>query len=557
MSLDDQTNTQQTPSPAGASATAVPRVQSTINVAANQGTVIGTQIINQAHATPALHQLRASVGDFVGRAAEIDQLVQALSAASGNGTAAIGCVRGMAGVGKTELAYTVAQQLNASFPDAQLLVDLRGVSPTPLSPAQALQTLIRAFEREAKLPDELDELTGLYAAALAGKRALILADDAQDVAQVRSLLPPPGCALLVTSRNRFALPAMRAIDLPPLPPQAAAQLLLAVCPRIGTDAEALAKQCGYLPLALRVSAGLLATNDARPVSSCLAHLGVERLSYLSDPDDPAANVETSLRLSYDDLTPDGQAGLCQLSVFPASFDAAAAQAVVAIAADVSEALELLRRYSLLEWDAALERYSLQDLVRVYGAARLEAADAVRLRHAQHYMQVASFAVQDLYLKGQALAGLALFDRERAQIDAGWSWARERAGDPNADELLLSYARATLDVSSLRYNARTERIPQMEACLLAARRLGRRDHELAALSNLGNAYADLGDVPKAIDNYEQALVIAREIGDPNAEADAAVLAQLRQQLADGHGDKAAGAQEGRKAKGRKPGWVPSG
>src|SRR5689334_7614038 len=113
MSVDN------TPSSANASA-AVPKVQSTINVAENQGTVIGTQIINRAPAAPALHQLRAPAGDFVGRAAEIAQMVQALSA----GAAAIGCVRGMAGVGKTELAYTAAQRLGAAFPDAQLLVDL-------------------------------------------------------------------------------------------------------------------------------------------------------------------------------------------------------------------------------------------------------------------------------------------------------------------------------------------------------------------------------------------------------------------------------------------------
>ena len=425
MSVDDAsaTHAPDLAAPAGAATKTGSQVQSTINVTENQGTVIGTQIINRAPAAPALHQLRAPVGDFVGRAPEIAQLMQAFSSAAGNRAAVIGCVRGMAGVGKTELAYTVAQQLDTTFPAAQLLVDLRGVSPTPLSPVQALQMLIRAFDREAKLPDDLDELTGLYAAALAGKRALILADDAQDVAQVRPLLPPPGCALLITSRNRFALPAMHTIDLDTLPPDAAAQLLLAVCPRIGTDAEALAKECGYLPLALRVSAGLLETNDTRPVSSCLARVGVAQLTYLSNPDDPADSVETSLRLSYDDLPPDGQAALCQLSVFPASFDAAAAQAVVAVAAGATETLELLRRNSVLEWDAALERYNLQDLVRVFGAARLDAADAVRLRHAQHYVQVASVAGQDLYLQGETLAGLALFDRERVQIDAGWSWAR--------------------------------------------------------------------------------------------------------------------------------------
>jgi hypothetical protein len=287
--------------PAGAP-TAGPRVQSTINVAENQGTVIGTQIINQAQAAPMLHLQRAPVGDFVGRAHEVDELVQALTTAASTSAAAIGCVRGMAGVGKTELAYTVAQQLGGAFPDAQLLVDLRGASPTPLSPAQALQSIIRAFEREARLSDDLDELTGLYAAALAGKRALILADDAQDAAQVRALLPPPGCALLITSRNRFALPAMRAIDLDTLPAPEAAQLLLAICPRIGADADALAKECGYLPLALRISATYL-VRPMRSLPHYLAELADERTRLRRiRGDDPEADVAASINLSYASLS---------------------------------------------------------------------------------------------------------------------------------------------------------------------------------------------------------------------------------------------------------------
>src|SRR5262245_36330344 len=95
----------------------------------------------------ACYQLRAPVGDFVGRANEIDKLVSALGAANG-GAAAITGVRGMGGIGKTELAYAVAQRLAAQFPDAQLLVDLRGASSNPLTSEQTLQSIIRVFEPE-------------------------------------------------------------------------------------------------------------------------------------------------------------------------------------------------------------------------------------------------------------------------------------------------------------------------------------------------------------------------------------------------------------------------
>jgi hypothetical protein len=119
--------------------------------------------------THALHQLRAPIGDFVGREREIDQLVQAVSkAASGSASAAIGGVRGMGGIGKTEVAYTVAQGLAGHFPDAQLIIELRGASSSPLTPAQALQHVIRSFEREAQLPDELSQLQALYRSTLIG-----------------------------------------------------------------------------------------------------------------------------------------------------------------------------------------------------------------------------------------------------------------------------------------------------------------------------------------------------------------------------------------------------
>jgi hypothetical protein len=84
---------------------------------------------------PALHQPRAPIGDFVGREQEIDKLVQILSTAGG-AAAAISGVRGMGGIGKTELAYAVAQRLAVQFPDAQLLIELRGASSSPLAPSR-------------------------------------------------------------------------------------------------------------------------------------------------------------------------------------------------------------------------------------------------------------------------------------------------------------------------------------------------------------------------------------------------------------------------------------
>jgi hypothetical protein len=149
------------------------------------------------------YQLRAPVADFVGREQELERLVETLQHAKRTGATLI--LRGMGGLGKTELAYAVAQQLADEFPDGQLLLELRGSTDTPLSAEQALQRVTQAFDVEAQVTGELDQLQARYRSELHRKQVLILADDALDAGQVRSLQPPPGCALVITTRHRFTL----------------------------------------------------------------------------------------------------------------------------------------------------------------------------------------------------------------------------------------------------------------------------------------------------------------------------------------------------------------
>lgn len=468
------------------------------------------------------HALPAPVVDFVGRDDEIARLLDILGQTGERGAVAtISSVRGMGGIGKTQLALTVAQRLASVFSDAHVLIELRGAGGEPLSPTLALQWVIRAFEPQMKLPDDLSRLRSIYQTTLTGKRVLIVADDARDAAQIRPLLPPAGCALLITSRQRFTLPGMMALDLGMLSPEEAERLLHTICRRIGDAAPRLAHLCGYLPLALRVSASVLENDNTLRVERYLERLADERtkLAQLRDPDDPELDVEASLQLSYAALRPVAQDVLCQLSVFGASFDLVAATAVIAISADeeVELVLGLLRRRNLLEWDEAAERYRLHDLVRAFTAARLEAPNAMQLRHAQYYARVAA-RTGVLYLQGgeQVWTGLALFDRERRHIDDGWTWARARAGEHEADLLVLDYANATAYVSDLWYDEGSERIPQLGAAVAAARRLGRRADEGAALGNLGIGYERLGEAQRAIAYHEQALAIMRELGDRREE-----------------------------------------
>lgn len=342
-----------------------------------------------------LHQLRAPAGDFIGRGSEVAQLVHALRRpANTEGVATIVGVRGMGGIGKTELTLVVANQLQTDYPDAQLVLELRGASDAPLSPAKALQRVIGAFRPAEKLPEEQGALQALYRSVLAGRRVLILADDAKDAAQVRPLQPPVGSALLVTSRQRFVLDGMVTLDLDHLDQEAAVQLLCIICSRLDEDqARQIARLCGYLPLALRVSAGILTNDLSLSIARYLALLADERyrLAQLRDPDDPERDVAATLYLSYVALDQPTQKAFRCLGVLAADADVSLVAAVLEQSEEEARVvLQLLLRRSLVEYDVTRERWNLHDLVRTLALDRLlEVGEeyVTRVRYAKQVIQI--------------------------------------------------------------------------------------------------------------------------------------------------------------------------
>ncbi len=468
------------------------------------------------------HQLRAPIIDFTGRSQQIAQLIRTLQkVGTGGVVAAISGVQGMGGIGKTELAYLVAHHVRGSFPDAQIVVNLRGSHMVPLSTAQALRTVIHTFMPEMPLPDDLEALQARYQAMLHEKRALILADDTRDAAQVRPLLPPSGCALLITSRQRFSLPGMSPIDLEQLSIDESVTLLCDICARLAPDAAlTIARACGFLPLALRVSGSILHNDPALDVLTYIRHLTDERqrLAQLRDPDDPHLDVAASLAASYAQLDEVTQRVFRQLGVFIGDFVTAQAQAVVEVPVetDVEAILHHLLRRNLVMYDTASNRWQLHDLLRDLARGYLDVAGethAVAERYARHAVQIMQ-AIDAQYLMGgeSLLVALARFDEERHHIDATWRWAMRHAGVPAADTLLLEALSATRNIAPLRYNGQYGQLPQLEQALAAAQRLSNRHSERTALVSLGLAYWNLGDPRRSIPYYKQALGIAQALGD---------------------------------------------
>jgi len=370
-----------------------------------------------------LHQIPPPPQKFVGREEELSALMNKLD----KGIVTISGLRGMGGIGKTALALVLANKIKDRYPDAQIYFNLQGTSQKPLSHEEALDRVVHAFHPELKLPDTMDELQACYRAILDGKRVLILADNARDANQVKPLLPPLGCFLLVTSRFRFELKDWHTLDLGILPEDKAEKLLLSLAPRIGEHARALAHACGYLPLALCLAGGALkARKELSPEyyiqklkdsKDRLRHL--DKFKHLTEEE---LGIEASLELSYILVPEDLKKFWRMVSVFPSDFDVSAAASVLGMDKECAlEHLGDLYFHSMIERDESTGWYYLHDLVRDFASSRLTKEEEYqsRLRHSRHYIDVLSKA-NDLYKQGgeNVLQGLKLFDLEQKNIEAG-------------------------------------------------------------------------------------------------------------------------------------------
>jgi hypothetical protein len=473
-----------------------------------------------------LHQLRAPTGDFVGREREIDDLLRSLRRARHDSKAAsVCCIRGMGGIGKTELAYVVARDLSEDFPDAQIVLNLQGSSEHPATPIQLLRKVILDLDRHATLPSEPNDLLSLYRSLLHGKHVLILADDVESAQQVRPLLPPVGCALLITSRNRFWLPNMTVYDLEVLTEAESVTLLKSIYADIDLASKRLAKLCGYLPLALRVSASYL-QDSLYSIEQYLERLESKRLCYLNDlenPDDPEASVEASLALSYDALEPAMQQTLGHLTVFPAHFDLTAASAVAQPDGEDEETItrlfrrsllqQAVKHYRLLDEEKQIKQCYLHDLVRAFAEKHHKNVGEARNRYIRYYAALAQRASLLLKKPDQTYyEGLELFNLDWINIEAGLTWAGEQA---ETTDLLLTYATATLDVFD-RFCEREKRVQLLEKMPEIAREAELPALQARLLIKFGDSVVQFVNrttpsqqVERVRKWYDDALMIARD------------------------------------------------
>ncbi|MBM9508161.1 AfsR/SARP family transcriptional regulator [Actinacidiphila acididurans] len=537
----------------------------------------------QPDAAAARVNLPRDTDHFVGRGREVARVL----AAAGSGVCAID---GMAGVGKTTLAVHAAGLLAPRYPDVRLHLDLHGHAQgrAPVPAAAALEKLLLAVGVPGdRIPAAADDRAGLWRAQLAGRRALLVLDDAVDAGQVRPLLPgSPSSLVLITSRRRLSgLDAGESLSLDVLPYGDAVALLAAVAGdgRVAAERDAageVVRACGLLPLAVQIAAARLRHRRAWSVAHLRDRLAGEdrRLDELTAQD---RSVAVAFSLSYRSLDGPRRQMFRLLGLFPGpriGLPAAAALAGV----DQRRADTLLQDLvdvQLLE-EPRPGRYRLHDLLAVYAArecartedeqgrqaalarlldfylATVDGAEEVLRPQRLDRAQVPADAPRERF--ADRAAALAWLDEERgafapliaAAARAGrhrhaWQLARclwgffesrghwaewittHELGLPSArllgDKLAEARLLVGLGVAEHFLRRYDEAVGHYRSALALMRETGFRSGEAGVLTNLGNTFRRMGRLAECIECQEQALEISRAAGDQAGEG--IVLANL--------------------------------
>jgi hypothetical protein len=329
-------------------------------------------------------QLPAAPADFTGRAPDCASIIRAITTGAGHPGVPVVAISGLPGIGKTTLALHVAHQVRDQFPDGQLWAELAGSSARPRSPGEVLGELLRALAVDGSaIPADDSERAACFRSRLAGRRVLVVVDDAATAAQVRLVTPgTAGCALVVTSRAKLeGLDGAHLIPLDVMTVADAVCLLTRIVGRHRVDAEpdaagALVRACGALPLAVRIVAAKLATRPSWPVSAMARKITSAhgRLGELQAED---LSVRASIASSYESLSERPRRAFRLLALLgPCDFAEWVAGALLGDpdgAPQVDVVGELSGRSLLtpLSVDATGEpRYRLHDLLRDYATERL-------------------------------------------------------------------------------------------------------------------------------------------------------------------------------------------
>ncbi|GAA3437966.1 AfsR/SARP family transcriptional regulator [Kutzneria kofuensis] len=519
-------------------------------------------------------QLPPEVINFVGREAAAAQVAERLAPAEPPAAAPVVVLTGPPGTGKTALAVHVAHRLRARFPDGQLFVDLRGHARVPaLGPDQVLARFLRALGVAADdVPTELDEQSAALRSLLAGKRMLIVLDNAARPAQIRPVLPgDPGCAVLITSRDALrglvAEQGASRVHVGGLTPAESNTLLARILGdevvRVEPTAAAeLAELCTHLPLALRIAAANMIGGGQPRLAEQLGRLREgNRLAALAADGDETVTVRAAFDLSYEALAEPAKRAFRLVGLAPCQDLTPEAMGALAdcLPEQARRLLDQLSTANLVQ-QLVPGRYQAYDLLRVYAHERAlaEPEDQALARLHTYYLHAVAEAADLLGPEVPSLVPLPprpgpdrFGDRDEALdwmttelpnlvpliqqgsgeivwqlVDSlrGFFYAQRLATEwqlvtqagltaasaagDEVAEAAMRYNRGALDWSRGRAN---EAADSFARALEVFRRAGLRAGEYSALTNLAIALSEMGDLDGAATRFADALALAE--GEP--------------------------------------------
>jgi DNA-binding SARP family transcriptional activator/tetratricopeptide (TPR) repeat protein len=501
--------------------------------------------VDAPHGGVAPRQLPAPPSPFVGRREELDRLDTALDTSGRAAAVVISALAGAGGIGKTWLALHWAHRNADRFPDGQLFVDLRGFSPDsePLNPAIAVRGFLDALGvAPDRLPADLDAQAALYRSLVAGRRMLIVLDNAATIEQVVPLLPgSASCTVLVTGRRKLASLMDRHgaghLQLGVLSRAEARALLIERLDERRMTAEPAATDeliglCGRHPLALAITTRHVATRPQVHLAEFVDELRDLGLDVLDD-DDPMASLPAVLSWSLRHLTAQQRTVFALLGIAPGpDIDLPAAASLTGLPeARARKVLHVLEDHSLLDRHPH-GRYAMHDLIRSYAAAT--ARDDVD----EPARRAALDRVVDFYLHTVHTAD-RLLDPHRAPIrldppaagtrphplsgySAALSWldthhlhllaAQEVAAVGQRHQSVWHLA-WSLGIFHRRRGHRSEELVVWRAALKAADHLPDPTSRIVAHRLLGDAHAGAGQHDRALAHLHEALALTENHHDP--------------------------------------------
>ncbi|MGW5051802.1 ATP-binding protein [Actinokineospora sp. NPDC004072] len=496
---------------------------------------------------PVPRQLPMAAPDFVGRhdqLAALDGMVRSASR-----TVVVTAVDGLPGVGKTALALFWAHQVQDRYADGTFYADLRGYGPgKQATPNEVLDGFIRSLGvRPERIPVDAGARAALYRSLMADRQMLVVLDNANSAEQVRPLLPGGSAsAVLVTSRDSLTGLVVgeraRRLTLRPLPPEDAVHLLgTAIGPHRAATEEAavraLARQCGSLPLALRIAGSRIAMRPGTSVAAVVGEMEGDRLAALSASSDEASAVRAVFGWSYRKLTEEQAALFRRLGLHPGGTFGPHAAAAVSCSPILRarNLLDELVEVNLLEAEGD-GRYRFHDLLRAYAVERVNQDDSAHVRDQgvravlRWYAYMAATADHELYpayvhrfhdldrpptavipVRGRVEA-LSWLAGERLNVLAALRHASE--SDRCASAVSLVHAVETYLYHHAFWD---ELFEALSLGITAAERIGDRASRAWFLNRSGWARLQVGEWEDAVGELRTALTAARELGDPYLEA----------------------------------------